>query len=829
MWFPPKEWDDVSFNWQAQWIWLEEEAPSEVMLARRVFELPAIPARAELRITASTQYQLYVNGQYVRRGPARSAPHHQSYDLLDIKGLLQAGRNTLAVRVHYQAGKRSYHHEGRAGFLAQLDLFPAGKNPSIVTGADWKVAPDPSWDNDAPAINRFQLVVGDRVDLREALAGWERPDFDDTGWAAATPLMRKVGWPGPQPNARPQALTPPWVSLVPRDAPYLQETEERVVKLIEATPMTANPHPLSGRVDARINRTLGGYREGAGPLTIPASGAPEQWLLLFDLGRVVNGMPQLEIQGATGTKVEILCAPFVVNNQFTHKVVDSEFLDRIVLSGGRDRWEATYFKPTRYLGVLIQSGREPVRLHHAGIRALDYPFEQKGKIHSTDARWVERYMEASAKTIRACTTDAYTDNYRERRQYAQTGYYAALGNYWLFGDHALQRRYLVQVAQEQEANGLMPAYAPLAASDYMVILDSNCLWIRSLRNYYLYSGDATTVRELLPAARKLLDLLHSYTHSLGFLYNPPYPYWLDHAQNDRRGANFCLNGHYLGALEDFAQVLDWLDEPDGETFRARADLLRRSLQEHLWDEEKGLFADAWIDGERSDQFSEHANAMALAMRVATDEQAQAVAAQLLADDTHNYIKRANGMTMVTPAMSYFLHKGLCEYGHVEESFRLFRQRFDKMLSADGNGTLWEEWWLDGTGRSGRFQGGRTRSDAQTESAFPPALFAEYVLGVTPLQPGMIEMEVSRVLSGVQNTEAVVPSPQGLLSIKWDLDGRVGGELDLDIPGKMAVRLDLSSLGISSREAVQVDGRGLTLEEWNKSYVLLVKGRHQISF
>ena len=69
-------------------------------------------------------------------------------------------------------------------------------------------------------------------------------------------------------------------------------------------------------------------------------------------------------------------------------------------------------------------------------------------------------MEASAKTIEVCTTDAYTDNYRERRQYAQTGYYAALGNYWLFGDHALQRRYLVQVAQEQEANGVMPAAMP---------------------------------------------------------------------------------------------------------------------------------------------------------------------------------------------------------------------------------------------------------------------------------------------------------------------------------------------------------------------------------
>ena len=49
------------------------------------------------------------------------------------------------------------------------------------------------------------------------------------------------------------------------------------------------------------------------------------------------------------------------------------------------------------------------------------------------APWIQDYMSASAETIKAATTDAYTDNYRERRQYAQTGYYASLGNYFLFG------------------------------------------------------------------------------------------------------------------------------------------------------------------------------------------------------------------------------------------------------------------------------------------------------------------------------------------------------------------------------------------------------------
>ena len=44
----------------------------------------------------------------------------------------------------------------------------------------------------------------------------------------------------------------------------------------------------------------------------------------------------------------------------------------------------------------------------------------------------------------------------------------------------------------------------------------------------------------------------------------------------------------------------------------------------------------------------------------------------------------------------------------------------KTFNTTTNGTLWEEWWRNGTGRTGEFQK-RTRSDAQTESVFPPTV------------------------------------------------------------------------------------------------------------
>jgi hypothetical protein len=836
-----------SFAWRSQWIWMNGDIDSDMMLARRSFELPKTPEKARLRITATSQYQLFVNGEYVCRGPARCVPHHQSFDALEIARLLRKGKNTLAVRVHYQRGIVSYHHGGRAGLLAQLDVPSGGKELSLATDSSWKVHPDTSWDNEAPHMSRFHLEVCDWVDMRRQIRGWAEVAFDDTRWPTAKPLFRHVGWPGPARNSRPRALTPPWTSLVLRDIPYVRETETQAIDLIEAAPI-ANDERISGkldgdhksiptldaillskRVDTRIAGGLHDYQESSKPLVIPASDSSEGWFLLFDFGAVISGRPRLDIEGPAGAIVDIMCTPYILNDRFTARIVDSELIDRVVLSGRRDVWEACYFKPTRYLAVAIRSGEEPIKLHAAGIREIAYPFAEKGRLRAPDAPWFEHCWRAAAKTIRACTTDAYTDNYRERRQYAQTGYYGALGNYWVFGDTALQRRYLRQVAQEQEANGMMPAYAPLTGDDFMIILDSNCLWVRGLRNYLLYSGHRQTTRELLPAARKLMHLLHSYTNSLGLLDGPPYAYWLDHARNDRRGANFCLNGHYLGALEDFAQVLGWLNEPGAELFQARADRLRQSLRARFWDPQRRLFSDALDDGRLSNMFSEHANAMALAMNVATREQAEAIAEQLISRDQHDFIRRESGITMVTPAMSYFLHAGLCRYGYVEDSLRMFRQRFDRMLQPGTNGTLWEEWWLDGTGRNGVLAKGRTRSDAQTESAFPPALFAEYLLGIRPTQPGLAEVVLFRSPSGLRRVEGAFPSPEGTFVVRWDFDEDGGGELDVEVPGAMQVKVDLASLGVPAGRRVVVDGRRLEPASEAAPYLALSNGSHSVQF
>ena len=60
IWLQPDEQESPTFTWQSHWIWMDETIESDVMLARRSFDLDQTSGKAELRITASTKYQLYM-------------------------------------------------------------------------------------------------------------------------------------------------------------------------------------------------------------------------------------------------------------------------------------------------------------------------------------------------------------------------------------------------------------------------------------------------------------------------------------------------------------------------------------------------------------------------------------------------------------------------------------------------------------------------------------------------------------------------------------------------------------------------------------------------
>src|SRR5687768_10125140 len=85
-------------RWRARWIWAEGMNTGRHTVAfRRALELDAVPAPAPARFSSIARHTLFVNGVEVARGPVRSSPRRQPYDVVDLAPHLRAGTNTVAA------------------------------------------------------------------------------------------------------------------------------------------------------------------------------------------------------------------------------------------------------------------------------------------------------------------------------------------------------------------------------------------------------------------------------------------------------------------------------------------------------------------------------------------------------------------------------------------------------------------------------------------------------------------------------------------------------------------------------------------------------------
>jgi hypothetical protein len=121
----------ASLRWSGHWIGRQPSAatgrPSDFLtggeadrefsrsMFRRAFDLEQVPAEAPTRITADSRYVLWVNGQEVGRGPARSQPYRRRYDSYDLAPYLSFGANVIAVLVTYYGRAMSFWQPAPAG------------------------------------------------------------------------------------------------------------------------------------------------------------------------------------------------------------------------------------------------------------------------------------------------------------------------------------------------------------------------------------------------------------------------------------------------------------------------------------------------------------------------------------------------------------------------------------------------------------------------------------------------------------------------------------------------------------------------------------------
>lgn len=166
---------------------------------RRAFTLPARPVRARAYASARGLYELRINGR--RAGDAELAPgwtdyrHRVLYQTYDVGDLLTEGENAVAAVLAdgwwsgyagFDPRRQARHYGDAPQLIVQLVLdFADGSRRTVGSDGTWRERPGP--------VKYADLLMGEYVDARDDLPGWDAPGYDDRGWAAALVLDRDPG------------------------------------------------------------------------------------------------------------------------------------------------------------------------------------------------------------------------------------------------------------------------------------------------------------------------------------------------------------------------------------------------------------------------------------------------------------------------------------------------------------------------------------------------------------------------------------------------------------------------------------------------------------
>jgi hypothetical protein len=792
----------------AHWIWRQREggtptanpvpradyrADENLFLHfRRAFSLDRVPESVPVRVSADGRYHLFVNGTYLGRGPARCEPLFQTVDAYDIAAHLRSGENVIAALVHsygrdmswYELPRTSWSRVfGCGGFYFESDALPQANS-----GSAWRYTIGDAWERDtAPGPVGFVEVY----DARKAVdAGWLQGGFDDAAWQPAAVLAA----PGFAQDSARAPQTEPFPTLVPRDIPPLLEEHRDAVRIISIAEVPAPddgdpiaiaeraPEPLSTCTLASPDAMLAAEGEAVARI------APGRALtFIADFERDVTGYPRFEVDAPAGATIDVAYGEQLdgsgrVPVQRGSRIT-SQNVHRYIARDGAQSWEKFDRAGFRYLQLTISApdGAAPaeVRLRRVNVNFTSYPVEPRGAFACSDET-LTRIWQAGAYTMQLCMQDGFEDcPSREQRQWVGDAYVEAHVNFAAFGDPRLTARLIRQVAQSQMRDGMTQMATPgdISGNWPVYIVDYCLAWIATARAYLDFTDDLATITEVFPSIQRAVAWFERHVGDEGLLWNPPGWVFIDWAEVDRRGACTALNALLVMALNDAAVLADALGAHMGSRWRTLARRIGQALNDNLWDEQRGAYADALLEQPRpeagtdmrpyqSRRISQQANAAMLAAGIAPRERWHRVLDYIT--DEARLVETGSGfgqtvpfdeetqVVLAQPFFSHYLHRALAAAGRTAALLDNIRMRWAPMLDADGTGALWEHWH----GRESR---------CHAWSATPVYDLSREVLGVRATSPGFAAFDVAPTPHDLAWAEGRYPTPLGDIGVSWRRD------------------------------------------------------------
>lgn len=573
----------------AQWIWCPVVNPDPFQFVRfsKTIELAARPASATAFITADTFYRLWINGQLVMHGPARSGRGKATVDPVDVNRYLSQGNNTLMVEALH--GVFPFEALSQApGVLCEVEAdFGDRKEILAATDGTWQASEITAWSRDSLKFN-FQRGWIEQFDARATLA--EKPLPAAVIGGVGTPPwkrveLRDVPLPAPLTEIRPAAVLA--VQRGDGTRTYFHGPEARIepkevwdkrsewFQVLQTEHLKADP--------TAANNPDGLTVQGRGGTDLNGDAAS----VAYDLGRGYVGFVGLEVEGHAGDVLDVVWGDRLAGDGSLRPCVQTgRNAIRYTLRDGRQTYLSFMPQFARYLRA-EHRGAGTATVHRLSLSEFRFPDVPKGDFACSDNE-INQVYQAARWTAALNTLDAYMDcPHRERNaMYGVEGYWMQKAVYPFFGDTRVSRRAIqggFDSTLDPEGTVGPPALVHIAYPMHLtffntVIPTQPLFWVLHTSLYERCSGDTAFIRALLPALRDNLAAFDGWCNSDGLLESIPSWMFFDYADIRSDGASVALNSVYAKTLDELARLERSLGEgTQAEAHAARARQVRSAL------------------------------------------------------------------------------------------------------------------------------------------------------------------------------------------------------------------------------------------------------------
>ncbi|KAL2823845.1 Six-hairpin glycosidase-like protein [Aspergillus cavernicola] len=747
--------ESVPWIWSPDWD--DTSSVARILQFRKCFEIDTIPVRCLVHVSADTRYRLFINGQSMCFGPAKSTLAEWNYETVDIGPFCTLGLNVIAARVlRYsprQPGTMSFIRGPIPGFILYSEDLHISTDRQWLCKADEAVQIlSPKQSN--PALGPPLLLVNEKVDGVLEDCGWTERDYDDTNWTVAVKSTLKSPM---VPVLEPRIL-------VQRTIPLLPELPGRFSEAVTHQGTTAKE---AGRWTGLVQSDH-----------LLRIGSNSEVSVILDAAILTTAFLELQFQGGAGSKIRIRCAecfetPDPDNpNPLARKKGDRTdstgvlvgYEDFYTVSATADmhsqiRYEPFWFRTFRYVELQVQTADMPLCIQKLTYRSTHYPLEVTTTFSHFPTNEAAKQWEVSLNTLRNCMHETYEDcPYYEQNQFAMDARLQILFTYQLSHDDRLARKCMQEFYASRRPDGLIETHFP-APFPVVNIPFFSLYWILMVYDHMMYIGDKSLLRRYLGTIDGILDHFDQRVGKDGLVGRFAWDVWpfVDWTSEwtlgkgdfrklavppayHRTGVITYSSLIYAYALQKAASVSEFVGRYDtAAEYTGRAANLNRAVVQKCF--RTGFF----VDGPDSpvEERSQHAQVFAVLSGALTGVAAQAVLQRALTDPS---------FARCSYAMSFYVFEAARKIGIYDQLRERLMEPWRDMISL--NLTTWAE------------SAAMPRSDCHGWSAVPIHDFVANVVGLRPAAPGFAAIRFEPRPEYWEKMKGTFAVGSGTVAVSW---------------------------------------------------------------